>query len=157
MATKAQEKEALGKIQKIVTALGPDSYLELAFDGVFELALENIENDFGNSCGWYISQYHKLTDELKKVRTEFECKEKKLCDIQAAAEKEFKDRLGEKDRIIARLDDEIRDMELSRTETAGRSAAAGAHIQELESKLKSAELEIIRLKAKLFDTMFSGD
>ena len=49
MTTKDQEREALAKIKEIVDGLGPDSYIATAFDGCFEIAEENIENDFACS------------------------------------------------------------------------------------------------------------
>lgn len=48
-ATKEQERKALARIKKIVEELGEDSYIGMAFDGCFELAEENIENDFACS------------------------------------------------------------------------------------------------------------
>lgn len=45
-STKDQEREALEKIKAIVEALGPDSYIGTALEGCFEIAEENIENDF---------------------------------------------------------------------------------------------------------------
>ena len=48
-ATKDQERKALEKIRKIVEDLGKDSYIGMAFDGCFEIAAENIDNDFGCS------------------------------------------------------------------------------------------------------------
>ena len=48
-ATKEQERKALEKIKKIVTDLGEDSYISMAFEGCFEIAEGNIENDFGCS------------------------------------------------------------------------------------------------------------
>lgn len=47
--TKEQEIKALEKIKKIVADLGEDSYIGMAFDGCFEVAEENIENDFACS------------------------------------------------------------------------------------------------------------
>lgn len=44
-ATKQQEREALTKIQKIVSTLGQDSYIATAFAGCFEDAENNIEDD----------------------------------------------------------------------------------------------------------------
>lgn len=44
-ATKQQEREALDKIRKLVEQLGPDSYLATTFEGCFQLAAENIDND----------------------------------------------------------------------------------------------------------------
>lgn len=49
IATKEDELKALEKIQKIVKDLGPNSYIGTAFDGCFEIAEENIRNDFGCS------------------------------------------------------------------------------------------------------------
>ena len=46
MVTKEQERKALEQIKKIVDSLGADSYIATAFDGCFEDARENIENDF---------------------------------------------------------------------------------------------------------------
>lgn len=47
--TKEQERKALEKIRKIVFDLGEVSYLKMAFDGCFEIAESNIDNDFGES------------------------------------------------------------------------------------------------------------
>lgn len=48
-ATKEQERKALEKIKKIVEELGESSYIGMAFEGCFEIAEENIENDFACS------------------------------------------------------------------------------------------------------------
>jgi len=47
-ATKQQERDALAAIRKMVEDLGPQSYLATAFEGCFEIAEENIENDFAD-------------------------------------------------------------------------------------------------------------
>ena len=49
IATKEQERKALAKIRKIVEELGEDSYIATAFEGCFEKAEENIENDWAGS------------------------------------------------------------------------------------------------------------
>lgn len=46
IATKEQELKALENIKNIVAELGEGSYLAAAFDGCFELAEQNIDNDF---------------------------------------------------------------------------------------------------------------
>lgn len=48
-ATKEQERKALARIKKIVEELGENSYTGMAFEGCFEVAEENIENDFACS------------------------------------------------------------------------------------------------------------
>lgn len=60
-ATKEQEHKALAKIQKIVAELGPDSYLAAAFEGCWEDARQNIEND------WALSQKQRADAAEKKV------------------------------------------------------------------------------------------
>ena len=48
-ASKEQERKALESIRTIVATLGPNSYLATAFEGCFEIAEENINNDFADS------------------------------------------------------------------------------------------------------------
>lgn len=49
MTTKEQELKALEQIKKIVKRLGEGSYVGTAFEGCFEIAEENIRNDFACS------------------------------------------------------------------------------------------------------------
>ncbi len=49
MASKRNERETLETIRQLVADLGPQSYLATAFEGCFEDAESNIENDFGDS------------------------------------------------------------------------------------------------------------
>ena len=49
MTTKERERQALAQIRKIVAGLGEDSYIGKAFEGCFEIAEENINNDFWES------------------------------------------------------------------------------------------------------------
>ena len=59
-ATKQQERDTLEKIRKMVEQLGPDSYLATAFEGCFDLAAENIDNDWACS----------MADRARKLFTE---------------------------------------------------------------------------------------
>lgn len=70
MTTKAEERKALEQIRKIVEKLGENSYIGTAFEGCFEMAEENIENDFGNSAKWYIEKVYELEAERDKVKVE---------------------------------------------------------------------------------------
>lgn len=49
MATKDQAREALQQIKAPVAGLGPNSYIATAFRGMFDIAEENIENDFSGN------------------------------------------------------------------------------------------------------------
>ena len=63
MTTKEQERKALAQIRKIVEGLGVDSYIGIAFEGCFEIAESNIEND------WACSMKQRAESAEKKVST----------------------------------------------------------------------------------------
>lgn len=67
-ATKEQEREALEKIKALVAELGPQSYLATAFDGAFEDAEENIENDFAFSMK---GRVESLEEQLREMGSKF--------------------------------------------------------------------------------------
>lgn len=81
MTTKEQERQALQKIRKIVDGLGEDSYIGTAFEGCFEIAEANIEDDFACSmkqraeaeareAEHFRALAGSLKDELDKVTAE---------------------------------------------------------------------------------------
>jgi hypothetical protein len=49
MTTKDQESKVLEQIRKLVAGLGEDSYVAKAFEGCFEIAEDNITNNFACS------------------------------------------------------------------------------------------------------------
>lgn len=67
IATKQQEWDALAAIQKMVEELGPQSYLATAFEGCFEVAAQNIENDFGDSMKGRAECAEKRLDEAMET------------------------------------------------------------------------------------------
>ncbi|MGQ9556320.1 MAG: hypothetical protein ACUVTU_00005 [Desulfurispora sp.] len=79
IATKEQERKTLEKIKQMVTELGENSYLAAAFTGAFELAEQNIENDWGITTQEYIDRAikddeneNRAKKELATVKTELE-------------------------------------------------------------------------------------
>lgn len=76
MATKDQERKALDRIRKIVQELGEGSYIGMAFEGCFEVAEENIENDFACSMKQRAekaeSELEKATESIKALETGLE-------------------------------------------------------------------------------------
>lgn len=64
-ATKQQERDTLEKIRKMVEQLGPDSYLATAFEGCFDLAAENIDNDWACSMADRARNAEKRVAELE--------------------------------------------------------------------------------------------
>ena len=84
IATKQQERDTLEAIRKMVAELGPQSYLATAFEGCFDDAEGNIENDFGDSMKRRWESAEKRITELEgKLRTA-ELNER---DLRAAIEK----------------------------------------------------------------------
>lgn len=66
MTTKEQELKALEQIKKIVSNLGADSYIATAFEGCFEIAEDNIENDFACSMKQRAEHYMELYENLQE-------------------------------------------------------------------------------------------
>jgi len=88
MSTKEQERKALEQIRKIVDGLGPDSYIATAFDGCFEIAEENIENDFACSMK---QRVEAVVVENAKLRDKIKMLELDKRDLRLAIKKEKED------------------------------------------------------------------
>lgn len=86
-ATKQQEREALEKIKAIVESLGPDSYIGTALEGCFEIAEQNIENDFACSMKQRVEavvvENSRLKEKVKELEEKLAESEK---DYEAADE-----------------------------------------------------------------------
>lgn len=76
IATKEQERKALEKIKKIVADLGEGSYIGMAFEGCFEKAEENIDNDFGCS----------FKSELESARREIDRKYEQVRELMESVD-----------------------------------------------------------------------
>jgi hypothetical protein len=128
MATKAQERKALEEIKKIIAGLGEDSYLAAAFDGCFYDAEQNIENDF--MCSY---------------KQRYEIAEHKADDAQILNKK---------------LEGENKNLQdqLSRAiEVGSGNLKFKAEALDMARRLDDAQLEIVRLKAKLYDVLFGEE
>ena len=68
IATKEQERETLEKIKAMVAELGPQSYLATAFEGVFEVAEMNIDEDAAYSFPGRVSL---LEEQLKEMGSKY--------------------------------------------------------------------------------------
>ena len=67
-ATKEQERETLEKIKAMVAELGPQSYLKTAFEGVYEVAEMNIDEDAAYSFPGRVSL---LEEQLKEMGSKY--------------------------------------------------------------------------------------
>lgn len=145
-ATKQQEREALEKIRKIVEQLGPDSYLATAFEGCFDLAAENINNDWACSMADRTRRAEKRAAELEDKLTE-SVKDYEAAHAAAHAVAEEKD--AEIAKLKARIQELLEDSKRG-CESIGEMASRAG---EAQRRAETAEAEVIRLKAKLYDYM----
>lgn len=144
IATKDQERQALAKIRKIVEGLGEGSYIATAFDGVWNLAEQNIENDFAYSCANYIDRCEQADEEQRKIRALYESQ---ITELKNRIETYASD-YGVLEHQYEGLEKEIRNERKAYMKQE-------AMLNSEHDKLVAAETEIVKLKAKLFDLMFS--
>lgn len=84
IATKQQELETLAKIKKMVEELGEGSYIGTAFEGCFDLAEKNINEDAAYSMrehSAYLTrceatkELEKKDEEIKSLKTQLEAEQ----------------------------------------------------------------------------------
>lgn len=149
MATKDQERKALAQIKKIVEGLGEGSYIGTAFEGCFEIAEENIENDWASSAQFYIDKVATLNEQLDAQRRIRQQNEQTI--------KAKEDTIRRQMEQIKGLEDKIEYAKASakgaQQETDKALIDLGDKVLEQSAKIKAQEQEIIQLKAKLYDMM----
>ncbi len=131
IATKEQERKTLEKIKQMVAELGENSYLDAAFNGVFGLAEQNIENDWALSAQEYIDQAINANSKVKELESE------------SASSKAHIERLIEENKTLsAQYNDEFK-----RAETNAKL------IIQCDADKRQLTAEVINLKARLYDYM----
>ena len=144
-ATKQQERDTLEKIRKMVEQLGPDSYLATAFAGCFDLAAENIDNDWACS----------MADRAR-------CAEKRAAELEDKLAESVKDYEAahavaeEKDAEIAQLKAQLAQMQETARWNGQRCDEEATAAGEAQRRAEAAEAEVIQLKAKLYDLLVAG-
>ena len=78
ITTKEQERKALKEIKGIVESLGADSYIAAAFEGCFEIAESNIENDFACSMKQNFERASKKASKFEAQAAEYKKQVEKL-------------------------------------------------------------------------------
>lgn len=148
-ATKQQERDTLEKIRKMVEQLGPDSYLATAFEGCFDLAAENIENDWACSMADRVRRAEKRAAELEDKLAESE----KDYEAAHAAAHEV---AAQKDAEIEALKAKMKQIQETARWNGQRCDEEANAAGEAQRRAETAEAEVIRLKAKLYDIMVGG-
>lgn len=148
-ASKEEERKALDKIKKIVHSLGDDSYVGTAFEGCFEIAEENINNDWACSMKQRydsaLKEGFKVLDECKELKKELAEAYENLTiagDSNLAIQKERDSYKARYEEVLAREQDEVQ------TATGLIDEKA-----KLSSENEALKAEIVQLKAKLYDMM----
>jgi len=149
-ASKLQERETLEQIMALIQKIGgDDSYIGLAMKGVYEVAISNIENDFGDSMAeraeMAITRAEKYAKEADTYKAEAE-------ETRQTAET-YKRLHNEAVDIVSTIQDEL---DRERTDHTARIEAEQAAKRRAEGTaidLFLAKREIIELKAKLYDLM----
>ena len=145
-ATKQQERDALAKIRQIVDTLGPESYLATAFEGCFDLAAENIDNDWACSMADRARHAEKRAAELEDKLAE------SVKDYEAAHEAAHTV-AEEKDAEITKLKTQLDQMQRTARWNGRRCDEETIAAGEAQRRAEAAEAEVLRLKAKLYDYM----
>lgn len=143
MTTKAEEYKALDQIKKIVSALGADSYIATAFEGCFEVAESNIDNDFACSMKQRAESAERQAQQKTKEAEASKAEVKRLEGVNAelrrdleGTEQTLANERKQSAEEISRLKECRRDLE-----------STGQQIADLKA-------EIIRLKAQVYDLTF---
>jgi len=142
MTTKEQERKALEQIRKIVESLGENSYVGTAFAGCFEDAEENIENDFAMSMKDRYEAAEKKIDEYKQVRDELVEENKDLEKRAKNAEELFNGKVEQASKYYE-----------SWKKAEDKAVEYWNKFRMQEAKNEDLQMQIIQLKARLFDMM----
>lgn len=141
MATKRNERETLETIRQLVADLGEQSYLATAFQGCFEIAEENIENDFADSLrgrlDGALSKIDKLEAQIEELKDQLS-ESQKDWEAAHAANHVLAE---EKDAEIASLRARV----LSEEDLERVVSILGDRVSEAEEMAEKAASEIVRL------------
>ena len=160
--TKAEEYEALRKIQEILKDFDPkETYVGKAFDGCVELAEENICNDWLYSWkGRYLDEQLKnlrLSDKVEALTKTLNRKDDAIARLEDAKNQLESQIVGE---ALIRRDYEARIGQMESDYKALQISYEGlkaAKKQEAAAEVHALRQTIIELKAKLYDLMTTGE
>ena len=155
MASKEKELRTLEAIKKLVADLGEDSYIGFAFEGCFEVAEENIRNDF--ACNAMDRAAGRAKDAAMKVLAEERAAAKKAAD-EANDQIRFLNvqYTDAKEMWNKQLQEETKKTAACKKEADEIQGALNERIVEnakLQKALDEKDIEIMKLKAKLYDMM----
>ena len=144
ITTKEQERKALNKIRKIIAELGEDSYVAAAFEGCFEVAEQNIDNDWACSLKQQVESRDKEIFKLQLENSNLK--------LDLKAEKEYHElALQDLQTISANHETLIVENNRLNAELNNVTLIEETNREYYKDLLAMKDDEIIRLKAKLYD------
>ena len=147
MTTKEQERKALEQIRKIVAGLGKDSYIGTAFEGCFEIAEENIENDFGCSMKQRAESAEREATAQKKLADKF------AAEYKALSEKK-REMSAEMDKMLDKIDylnATVRALETEKQEAVDKAAELETEARENAEDAEYFRNRVTELNGQLKD------
>lgn len=147
MTTKAEEYKALEQIKKIVSALGADSYIAIAFESCFEVAEGNIDNDFACSMKQRAESAERQAQQKIKEAEASKAEVKRLEGIN----KEMRRDLEGTEQTLANERKQNAE-EISRLN--GIISECHRDLEGTGQQIADLKAEIIRLKAQVYDLTF---
>ena len=143
MTTKEQERKALAQIKKIVDSLGEDSYIATAFEGCFEIAESNIENDWACSMKQRAESAEKTVGKLEADNINLRYAIKKAKEEASKKQTELEEQL---------LD--LRSRELTADDLTDCRQLVDNEAYDAEKEMKTAALEIVTFAEEPASTNF---
>lgn len=148
MTSKAQERKALEEIKAILLQLEPDGYVRTAFEGCFEIAESNIDNDFADSMKQRAESAEKKAQEFSRLADE---RKNEIERMDGINEELRRDITGTEQVLEA----ERKTNGETISHLNGALDECRRDAEGMEQHIKDLENEIIRLKAKIYDLAFT--
>jgi len=152
--SKEDEKKILSKMVKMVEGISEnkdDSYIRIAFEGFEALALNNIEYDMGESVMTWVEVNRKVNEEVRVLERQFKEMSKDYENALAIITTD-KEKM---DAYWKQLEDAYADKKRTEDNLQGiidtLDTKIGNMAKALEEVTASKDLEIMKLKAEIYD------
>lgn len=147
MTSKEEERKALEQIKKIVSTLGPDSYIATAFEGCFEIAESNIDNDFACSMKQWADRLEGQNKELTKTVAEQKAEIEQLNSTNQSLRQD-------RDAVSELLVKECKQNAEEINRLNGIIAECRKDSDYTEHQIQDMANQILKLKAQVYDLTF---
>lgn len=144
MTTKEQERKVLAQIVKLVEGLGEDSYIGTAFEGCFEIAKQNIEND------WACSMKDRAETAERKLNA-LELRYKQDVDHLQGVKEHLEKELNEYNKRVSGLELSLENAREDMNDKKDEANDLARGLEEALEENEALKTEIVNLKAKLYD------